>query len=98
MTPGLDGAAGWGESAAADGSDGGDGPKRPGWEHKPHPSRLTPDHPQRAEILARHDRAGAAGLSCYLDPATGYSVLTAAYLADRGYCCNQGCRHCPWIT
>jgi len=36
------------------------------------------------------------GLSTYQDPITGYSVMTAAYLADRGYCCGQGCRHCPW--
>jgi hypothetical protein len=38
----------------------------------------------------------ALGLSTYLDPGTGLTVLTAAYLADRGYCCSQGCRHCPW--
>lgn len=92
MTPGS------GEALESGESDGGDGPKRPGWEHQPAPSRLAPDHPQHAEILARHDRACATGLSSYFDPATGYSVLTAAYLADRDYCCNQGCRHCPWIT
>jgi hypothetical protein len=76
--------------------DGPSGPRRAGWLSTPHPSRLAPDRPDRAEILARHDRAVASGLSQYLDPATGYSVLTAAYLADRGYCCSQGCRHCPW--
>ena len=67
-----------------------------GWLDQPAPSRLAPDHPRRDEILARHARAVAAGLSSYLDPGTGYSVLTAAYLAERGYCCSQGCRHCPW--
>jgi hypothetical protein len=23
-------------------------------------------------------------------------VLTARYLLRRGYCCEQGCRHCPY--
>lgn len=50
----------------------------------------------RAEILSCHERAMRSGLSTYLDPATGYSVMTAAYLAARGYCCGSGCRHCPW--
>jgi hypothetical protein len=25
-----------------------------------------------------------------------YLVFTAAYLLKRGYCCNSGCRHCPY--
>ena len=72
------------------------GPKREGWRHTPSPERLPLDRPDRDEILARHERAVASGLSAYLDPGTGYSVLTAAYLAERGFCCSQGCRHCPW--
>ena len=43
-----------------------------------------------------HDRAEAAGLSCYLDPDTGYAVMTRTYLLERGTCCRNGCRHCPW--
>ncbi|MDP9040117.1 MAG: DUF5522 domain-containing protein, partial [Acidobacteriota bacterium] len=23
-------------------------------------------------------------------------VFTAQYHRRRGYCCNSGCRHCPW--
>jgi hypothetical protein len=23
-------------------------------------------------------------------------VLTSRYLLRRGYCCEQGCRHCPY--
>lgn len=72
------------------------GPLRPGWRDQPAPSRLDPARRDRAEILARHARACEAGLSTYLDPATGFTVLTADYLAERGYCCDQGCRHCPW--
>ncbi|HLA12867.1 MAG TPA: DUF5522 domain-containing protein [Pyrinomonadaceae bacterium] len=30
----------------------------------------------------------------YLDQ--GLMVLTARYHLRRGYCCEQGCRHCPY--
>ena len=30
----------------------------------------------------------------YLDH--GLMVLTARYHRRRGYCCEQGCRHCPY--
>jgi len=26
----------------------------------------------------------------------GLMVLTSHYLLRRGYCCEQGCRHCPY--
>jgi Family of unknown function (DUF5522) len=26
----------------------------------------------------------------------GYVVLTAKYLLERGYCCGNGCLHCPY--
>ena len=26
----------------------------------------------------------------------GLMVLTAHFLEKRGYCCNNGCRHCPY--
>lgn len=65
---------------------------------QPHPARLAPDHPDRAEILARHAAACAAGQAGYPDPATGLFVLTARFLAERGTCCGRGCRHCPYAT
>jgi len=64
---------------------------------QPHPSRLALDHPRRAEILAAHDAALAAGQAGYLDPDTGLFVLTAGFLARRGTCCTRGCRHCPYV-
>ncbi len=64
---------------------------------RPHPSRLPPDHPRRDEILAAHGRALETGAASYRDPATGWSVLTASWLAARGTCCRQGCRHCPYV-
>jgi hypothetical protein len=55
------------------------------------------DHPMRKEILAAHEAAMASGEPGYTDPATSLFVFTAAYLADRGHCCERGCRHCPYM-
>ena len=35
------------------------------------------------------------GEDFYWDP-SGFMVFTAKYLLKRGYCCHQGCRHCPY--
>jgi hypothetical protein len=64
---------------------------------QPSPSRLPPDTPGRAEIIAAHDAALARGEAGYLDPVSGLFVLTARFLADRGFCCERGCRHCPYV-
>jgi hypothetical protein len=63
---------------------------------RPHPDRLAPSHPRYAEILAAHEAALDAGEEVYVDPATGFLVLTAKRLWVRGECCGSGCRHCPW--
>jgi hypothetical protein len=64
---------------------------------QPHPSRLRPDDPDHDEILAAHRAAMAVGASGYLDPRTGLYVLTSVFLAERGTCCDGGCRHCPYL-
>jgi hypothetical protein len=66
--------------------------------NEPHPSRLAPTHPDRNRILAAHAQAMATGEPGYADPETGLFVLTAAYLLERGECCETGCRHCPYVT
>lgn len=48
------------------------------------------------EAQAAHDAAVAARQPTYKDPTTGYQVFTAVALAERGYCCGNGCRHCPY--
>jgi hypothetical protein len=63
---------------------------------EPHPARLAPDHPHREAVLARHAAAMSAGEPGYTDPDSGLFVFTAAYLSERGYCCDSGCRHCPF--
>jgi hypothetical protein len=51
---------------------------------------LTPD-----QVRADTD-AIARGEETYVDPVTGYFVLTEATLRARGACCGSGCRHCPY--
>jgi hypothetical protein len=36
------------------------------------------------------------GVDYYFDAATGLLVMAAGYLLRRGYCCGNGCRHCPY--
>jgi hypothetical protein len=40
----------------------------------------------------------AADEPLYPDPVTGLLVMTAAYLVERGECCDTGCRHCPYAV
>lgn len=49
-----------------------------------------------AAAQAAHDRAVAAGHEGYIDPASGLFVMTGPALRSRGYCCSNGCRHCPF--
>ena len=35
------------------------------------------------------------GRDYYLSP-EGYRIMTEEYLTRRGYCCANGCRHCPY--
>jgi len=58
--------------------------------------RYSIRHRSFEPAMALHAAAVAAGAPVYRDPATGNSVFTAAFLADRGYCCESGCRHCPY--
>lgn len=35
------------------------------------------------------------GIDFYFNEA-GLMVFTAAYHLNRGYCCKNKCKHCPW--
>jgi hypothetical protein len=56
---------------------------------------------ESAETAVEHARAEAlestptADADFYLDE-LGRTVFTAAYHLKRGYCCENGCRHCPY--
>ncbi len=72
-------------------------PMRPDHLERPHPARLSGPPATVAQVLARHAAAVASGSPTYRDPVSGYQVFTAAFLADRGTCCDTGCRHCPYV-
>ncbi len=44
----------------------------------------------------RHASACASSGPSYADPVTGFDVFTANFLKNRGYCCGNDCRHCPY--
>ncbi len=52
--------------------------------------------PVSAAAAQAHVEALARGAESYLDPQTGFVVLTADTLLARGACCGSGCRHCPY--
>ncbi|MGB8859370.1 MAG: DUF5522 domain-containing protein [Ilumatobacteraceae bacterium] len=62
----------------------------------PLPRRYTARHRGFDEGMARHAAAVALSMPTYHDPVTGNTVFTAAFLAARGFCCESGCRHCPY--
>ncbi|MFC5412227.1 DUF5522 domain-containing protein [Larkinella bovis] len=49
-------------------------------------SELNPKKP-RVEGLEDED---------YYFNEQGYLVFTKTYHLKRGYCCKNGCKHCPW--
>ena len=56
------------------------------------------DAPEKIIALVRAEMTATpldAAEDFYLDPG-GQTVFTAAYHLKRGYCCNSGCRHCPF--
>jgi len=43
-----------------------------------------------------HRAACDAGRDTYIDPVSGYQVLTSKALLKQGACCGNSCRHCPY--
>ena len=64
---------------------------------RPHPDRLDPAHPLYEQVVAAHETAVRKGRPRYRDPITGLWVMTALHLWQRGFCCDLGCRHCPYV-
>jgi len=44
----------------------------------------------------RHEEACARGQDTYIDPVSGYRVITEVAHQRRGECCGSKCRHCPF--
>lgn len=67
---------------------------RSDWRWPPLPQRMPPGNFEL--VRNRHEEAMRRRHVTYVDPLTGLSVFTAEFLANRGYCCDSGCRHCPY--
>ncbi|HAN32488.1 MAG TPA: hypothetical protein DCQ06_12905 [Myxococcales bacterium] len=46
--------------------------------------------------VAAHAAALQAREPSYVDPATGLTAMTEISHLERGYCCGNACRHCPF--
>jgi hypothetical protein len=57
-------------------------------------SKPTPAFLSKADEL--HAQACLQQQDHYIDPVTGYVVMTSFFLKNRGYCCENQCRHCPY--
>ncbi len=58
--------------------------------------RFRGDMPGFAPSMLAHGDALESGEDYYMDPQTGLLVMSSQYLADRGPCCGNSCRHCPF--
>ena len=54
----------------------------------------TADVDQVDAASAKEDAELLEGRDYYLE--NGLFVFTASFLRKRGYCCESGCRHCPY--
>jgi hypothetical protein len=51
------------------------------------------DDPKKA-AEDKETKTFVEGIDFYFEE--GLMVLTRKYLLDRGFCCDSGCRHCPY--
>ncbi|MBU3629664.1 DUF5522 domain-containing protein [Polynucleobacter sp. AP-Melu-500A-A1] len=49
-----------------------------------------------SNIEELHRATCDAGRDTYIDPVSGYQVLTSKALLKQGACCGNSCRHCPY--
>ncbi len=69
---------------------------RPDWLTEPRSDRFGEGAPGYRAAMIAHSKAVEADQPGYLDPESGLFVMTAVFLRDRGWCCDCGCRHCPY--
>lgn len=70
---------------------------RPDWLTKPRSDRFDAATAGYSAAMTAHRHAVESCEPGYLDPDTGLFVMTAVFLRDRGWCCDCGCRHCPYL-
>ena len=59
-------------------------------------NKTAADDPSAPSFFKIHQLACENKQDSYIDPETGYYVLTSYYLKTRGHCCTNSCRHCPY--
>ncbi|NUN10101.1 MAG: hypothetical protein HUU54_13090 [Ignavibacteriaceae bacterium] len=66
--------------------------------NKPHNDKpAAPGRKQLSSVAIRlHEEACKLKKDGYVDPDSGAFVFSEYYLKSRGYCCGNGCRHCPY--
>lgn len=47
-----------------------------------------------AKVESTEEQTVVEGIDFYFE--NGLMVLTRSYLLNRGYCCSNTCRHCPY--
>ncbi len=57
-------------------------------------TRRSDERAEEKENSNESDAELVEGLDYYLE--NGLLVFTARFLLRRGYCCESGCRHCPY--
>jgi hypothetical protein len=55
---------------------------------------MDEDLPTAVYATPSEDPPAGGDEDCYFDGP--FMVFTAAYHLKRGYCCESGCRHCPY--
>jgi uncharacterized protein DUF5522 len=57
---------------------------------------MTPEQPSKRAASARFGAQDdlVEEIDYYME--NGFMVFTATYLQKRGFCCQSGCRHCPY--
>ena len=62
------------------------------------PSTTTTTHTNTElnDIEELHERACTLGQMSYIDPTTGFTCFTRVAHLQRGVCCGNYCRHCPY--
>ncbi|HKZ80495.1 MAG TPA: DUF5522 domain-containing protein [Pyrinomonadaceae bacterium] len=56
--------------------------------------RFAPDKESQEDASGGQPLETVEGIDYYLED--GLLVFTEHFLARRGYCCESGCRHCPY--
>ncbi len=56
----------------------------------------TSPPPEQLAVERAHAAAVAQEVRFYVDPRSGFRVMTELHHRARGFCCGSACRHCPY--